>query len=130
MLPMRRSRLEAVMQNHKLIQPAHLNHYGFLFGGNMLKWVDEYGYIAACSEFPGRRFVTRSMENLNFKESVRVGEILVFETRRVHLGISSIGYEVSVMRASQLQDLDKETIFETRIFYVCVDENGGKHPIR
>jgi hypothetical protein len=31
------------MENHKLVLPEHLNQYGFLFGGNLLKWVDEYG---------------------------------------------------------------------------------------
>ena len=35
------------MINHKLVLPQYLNHYGFLFGGHLLKWVDEYAYIAA-----------------------------------------------------------------------------------
>jgi len=30
------------MNQYKLALPEHLNHYGYLFGGNMLKWVDEY----------------------------------------------------------------------------------------
>jgi len=25
------------MENYKLVLPEHLNHYGFLFGGNLLK---------------------------------------------------------------------------------------------
>ena len=30
------------MENHKRVIPQHLNQYGYLFGGNLLQWVDEY----------------------------------------------------------------------------------------
>ena len=42
------------MDNHKLVMPEHLNHYGYLFGGNLLQWVDEYAYIANVPEHPGK----------------------------------------------------------------------------
>lgn len=29
------------MTSYKLVMPGDLNHYGFLFGGKMLMWVDE-----------------------------------------------------------------------------------------
>lgn len=28
------------METYKLVLPEHLNPYGYLFGGNLLKWVD------------------------------------------------------------------------------------------
>ena len=40
------------MQTYKLVLPEHLNHGGFLFGGNLLKWVDEAGYMAARLDLP------------------------------------------------------------------------------
>ena len=45
------------MENHRLVLPEHLNHYGFLFGGHLLKWVDEFAYIAATIEYPNFTFV-------------------------------------------------------------------------
>ena len=45
------------MINHKLVLPERLNHYGYLFGGYLLHWVDEYAYITANLDFPGHRFV-------------------------------------------------------------------------
>ena len=52
------------MENHRLVLPEHLNHYGFLFGGHLLKWVDEFAYIAATIEYPGYNFVTIGMDFL------------------------------------------------------------------
>jgi hypothetical protein len=40
------------MEYYKLILPEHLNHHGKLFGGNTLKWIDEFAYITASQEFP------------------------------------------------------------------------------
>ena len=35
------------MTSYKLVMPGDLNHYGFLFGGKMLMWVDA---VSAASE--------------------------------------------------------------------------------
>jgi len=29
------------MTTYKLVMPEDMNHYGFLFGGKMLMWIDE-----------------------------------------------------------------------------------------
>ena len=112
------------MDNYKLVHPGHLNHYGFLFGGNMLKWVDEFAYIAACADFPNRNFVTVAMDKLQFRKSVRSGEILRFRSRLSDQGESSVRYGVLVTREDGRGE--HEEIFSTHISYVCVDETGGK----
>ena len=53
------------MENYKLVLPEHLNHFGDLFGGNLLKWVDESAWIAATREHPGCRFVTIAMDEVD-----------------------------------------------------------------
>ncbi|HSO80381.1 MAG TPA: hotdog domain-containing protein, partial [Chromatiaceae bacterium] len=35
------------MESYKVVRPEHLNHFGHLFGGCLLKWVDEIAWIAA-----------------------------------------------------------------------------------
>jgi acyl-CoA hydrolase len=32
------------------VLPEHLNHYGYLFGGHLLKWVDASAWIKWSSE--------------------------------------------------------------------------------
>ena len=41
------------MNNYAIVRQEHLNHYGFLFGGALLLWVDEYVWLAASLDFPG-----------------------------------------------------------------------------
>ena len=110
------------MENHKLVLPEHLNHYGFLFGGYLLMWVDEIAWIAASLELPECLFVTVGMAKVEFHKSVRKGSILRFETERTRLGNTSVTYEVTVIR-------DDETIFTTDVTLVNVDESGCKKPI-
>ncbi|MBD5779150.1 acyl-CoA thioesterase [Pelagicoccus sp. NFK12] len=112
------------MDNYKLVHPGHLNHHGFLFGGNMLKWVDEYAYIAACADFPNQLFVTVAMDQLQFRKRVRSGEILRFRSLLADRGKSSVRYSVAVTR--EKASGEHEEIFATHISYVCVDETGEK----
>jgi len=113
------------MENHKLVMPEHLNHFGYLFGGNLLKWVDEVAWIAASLEFPGCRFVTIALDKVEFRKSVREGSILRFEVNIAKQGKTSAGYLVNVYR-SALEKADEELIFSTHITFVCVDDSGNK----
>jgi acyl-CoA hydrolase len=67
------------MDNHKLVLPEHLNHYGCLLGGNPLKWVDEISWVKARLDYPGCKFVTIAMDKVEFRKSVRQGTILRFD---------------------------------------------------
>ena len=115
------------MENHKLVLPEHLNHYGFLFGGHLLKWVDEFAYIAATMEFPGSNFVTIGMDKVEFKKSVLQGTILKFMVERTKKGNTSLQYLVHVYRSNNLEE--NNFIFSTRVTFVRVDENGNKIPL-
>lgn len=121
--------MSGFIENHKLVLPEHLNHYGFLFGGNLLKWVDEVAYIAANIDFPGNDFVTISMDNVLFKHSIKNGDILRFRTRRIRLGTTSVSYNVAVSREESV-DGDERVLFETNITFVGVDENGAKRAVK
>jgi acyl-CoA hydrolase len=116
------------MENHKLVMPEHLNHYGFLFGGYLLQWVDEYTYIAATMEYPGYNFVTVAMDKVEFKKSVRKGTILKFIVEKMKQGNTSVEYEINVFRKKSEQGED-EMIFSTHLTMVSVDEQGQKKPL-
>jgi len=84
------------MDHYKLVLPEHLNHYGYLFGGNLLHWIDEIGYIAANLQFPGHEFVTIGLDNVVFKQSIKLGSILKFDTNLTRLGKTAATYNVKV----------------------------------
>ena len=113
------------MESYKYVLPEHLNHYGFLFGGNLLKWVDEVSWIAASLEYPGCNFVTIGLDRVEFKQSVKQGSILRFAIDQVHEGNTSVRYAVNVF-GKNLKQGDESHIFSTTITFVCVDEQGEK----
>lgn len=117
------------MDHHKLVLPEHINHYGFLFGGWLLQWIDEFAYITATVEFPGLRFVTIAMKDVQFKRRIASGEVLRFAVEREHLGNTSVQYRVRAYGLVLAAD-PREVMFETAITFVCVDEAGRKVPIR
>ncbi len=113
------------MQQYKLVLPEHLNHYGFLFGGNLLKWVDEYAWIAASLDFPGCRFVTIGMDRVEFRKGVGKGAILRFDVRKARQGTTSVSYTVEVL-ADDIETGREETVFSTHVTFVCIGDDGGK----
>jgi acyl-CoA hydrolase len=116
------------MQTHKLVMPEHLNHYGFLFGGYLLQWVDENAWIAARLDYPKFNFVTVAMDRVEFHRSVRQGTILTFEVLKVRVGNTSVDYQVQVRRWNEDLQID-ESVFATKVTMVRVDENGQKQPL-
>ena len=52
------------METHRLVLPEDLNHFGFLFGGRLLAWVDEACWIAASLDYPNCLFVTIGMDKV------------------------------------------------------------------
>lgn len=116
------------MDFYTIIRPEHLNQYGYLFGGNMLKWVDEYAYIAALREFPSCRFVTRAMDSASFTQSVNNGALLAFHVNRSRMGKTSVTYQVDV-HARNLQESNWHEVFQIAVTMVAIDRNGQKQPL-
>lgn len=110
------------METHRLVLPGDLNHFGFLFGGRLLAWIDEASWIAASLEFPDRRFVTKAMATVEFHHGVKEGSILRIDCTRDKLGTTSVTYAVNVYHEATCTD----AIFSTKVTFVCVDEGGNK----
>src|SRR5574344_587304 len=100
------------MTAFKLVMPEHMNQYGVLFGGNLLKWVDETAWMAVSLDYPGARFVTIGMDRVEFKKSVSGGSILRFEVLRQRVGRTSITYDARVFRR-ELHQSAEDVIFST-----------------
>jgi len=116
------------MVNYKLVLPEDLNQFGYLFGGSMLKWVDEYAWIAASLAYPGCRFVTIAMDEVVFKKSVGEGTILAFVIQKSRARRTSVQYQVDVFYAARGSDPENR-VFSTHVTLVNVDEEGRKQPL-
>jgi acyl-CoA hydrolase len=114
------------MQTHRLVLPGDLNHYGFLFGGRLLAWIDEASWIAASLEYPHCQFVTVAMDTVEFHHSVRQGTILRITCSRLREGRTSVTYGVQVID----ENAGPHPIFSTNVTFVSVDDQGIKRAIR
>jgi acyl-CoA hydrolase len=112
-----------------LVRTEHLNHHGKLFGGQLLKWVDEFAWLAAARDFCGSVLVTRAMDNSEFRHSVPNGSILRFHIEQRRVGTTSALYSVDVF-ADVPGGSSEELIFSNRVTFVAVDEHGGKTPLK
>lgn len=115
------------MQHRKLVLPEFLNDQGFLFGGNLLKWVDESAYITASLGFPGNRLVTVSLSEVNFKHPVQPGELLCFDVQLIRQGTTSVTYQIDVI-GEKLAGTN-EPLFVTKITFVNVGKDGAPQPL-
>lgn len=116
------------MDHFKIVLPEHLNDYGSLFGGTLLKWIDEIAYIRVSLDYPGKHFVTVSLDDAIFKHRICKGQILRFNCQQKHLGNTSVSYQVKVYGARYEAD-DERILFENTITFVRVDSEGVKQRI-
>ena len=116
------------METFKVVRPEHLNHQGNLFGGDILRWVDEYAWIAATRDFPGMRFVTIGIDSASFRKPAPLGALLRFQMVHEHTGRTSLRYEALVYAMPEGSS-EEHLIFSTKVTFVRVDENGNKIPL-
>lgn len=113
------------MDNFTIVRPEHLNHHGYLFGGQLLKWVDEDAWLVAARDFPGYSLVTRAMDNIDFKTRIENGSILRLHILPFKKGNTSITYSVEVF-ADEPGATEEKHVFSTHVTFVCLDAQGQK----
>ncbi len=78
-----------------MVFPEQTNHYGTLFGGEALAWMDKAAFIVA-SRYARRTVVTASSEKCNFHVPVRQGQLVELVARIVATGKTSITVDVEL----------------------------------
>lgn len=108
----------------KWIKPEDLNPNGTLFGGSLLKWIDEEAAIYAILQLDNRRVVTKFISEINFVSSAREGEIIELGMTATHFGRTSL-----TLRCEVRNKLTRKTILVIdKLVFVNLDENGEPTP--
>lgn len=72
-----------------MTMPRETNSYGTIFGGVILSYIDQAGFIEAQTH--GRhRWVTASIDRVDFKSPVLVGDIVNLFTTTTRTGTTSV----------------------------------------
>ena len=112
---------ESLTEQQYLICPAHINHYGRLFGGQLLKWIDELAGIVAMRH-SGCTITTAAIDNLQFRAPAYTGDIVVLRGWVTSVGRTSMEIRVDTYRESL--DGSREMINQAYIDMVAIDSNG------
>ena len=113
-------------RTRKLIKYEDLNARGTLFGGQVLKWIDEEAAIFCICQLNSRNIVTKVMSEVNFVSSAKLGDIVEIGCELVEFGNTSITIACEVRN----KDTKKTIIRIDKIVFVSVDENGKPTPHR
>lgn len=91
----------------------------------MLKWVDEFAWLAASKEYRGCKLVTVAMNESIFSHQVPLGSILRFNIRFERQGRTSVTYKVVVYSDEPGKNQEKQ-VFANSITFVRIDDQGRK----
>lgn len=106
----------------ELMQPQHANIMGNVFGGVLLSLVDKVAAVAAIRH-SHRECVTVSVDKVDFREPIKIGELVTALARVNFAGRTSMEIGVKVM-AENVRTGDKRHTNSCYITYVALDENG------
>lgn len=113
---------ESYTEQQYLIRPTYINHYGRLFGGELLRWIDELAGIVA-RRHSNSLITTAAIDNLQFKAPVYAGQMVVLVGRVTYVGSSSMEIRID----SYVEELDgiRRPINRAYIVMVAIDEDGN-----
>jgi acyl-CoA thioesterase YciA len=105
-----------------LAMPADTNANGDIFGGWLLSQMDIGGGVAA-SKIARTRTVTVSIEAMNFRKPVYVGDLVSVHANLVRVGRTSvtIHLEAWVLRRKEMKPI---LVTDGNFTYVAIDEQG------
>ncbi len=112
---------QSLTEQQYLICPAHINHYGRLFGGQLLKWIDELAGIVAIRHC-GSTVTTAAIDNLQFRGPAYSGDMIVLRGWVTCVGRTSMEIRVDTYR-EQLNG-QRELINVAYIDMVAIDCKG------
>ena len=107
-------------RTRKWVKPEDLNANGTLFGGSLLRWIDEEAAIYAIVQLGNQRVVTKYMSEIEFVASAVQGDIIEMGLSATRFGRTSL-----TMRAQVRNMITRELILSIdRIVFVNLDREG------
>nr|XP_021407508.1 acetyl-coenzyme A thioesterase isoform X1 [Lonchura striata domestica] len=108
----------------RAVLPAHAGPRGQLGAGPLLRWVDAAACLAA-EKHAGMSCVTASMDDIQFEEAARVGQIIVIRTKvnRAFKTSMEVGIKVTVQDVLTKAEKIVSVAYAT---YVAKPVGGGK----
>lgn len=113
-----------------VMMPRDANANGSIFGGIVLSYIDQAGFVECYRQVP-HRYVTIAMDKVEFHKPVSIGDIVSFYAKTTKVGRTSISVHVDVKadRHCHPQPCIQEMLTEADLVYVAIDENHKPIPV-
>jgi len=108
-----------------VMMPRDTNQYGTIFGGVILSYIDQAAFIEA-RRHGNHRWVTASIDRVDFRAPVLVGDVVSLRTCTARRGRRSISVRIIV---ESERYLTRETILVTEALVSMVSVDACGHPI-
>ena len=119
---------EARMALRVFPMPKDTNPYGSIFGGIILSYIDQAGMIEALHHGT-HRWVTASIERVDFHNPVHLGDVVTLYTKVVRFGTKSVTVLVEVI-AERRASSECVHVTTATVTMVSVDPKGKPIPFR
>ena len=111
----------------QLMGPQDANLFGSVFGGIVLAAVDKIAYVCA-SRHAGRACVTVSVDQVDFRAPIRIGEIVTLRASVNSVGKTSLEVGVQVVAESVTGTTERHTN-SCYVTMVAIDDEGRPMPV-
>lgn len=118
---------ETHIENRFPVQPNHANSNGVLHGGNLMKWLDEVGGMAAM-RFAGEICVTAQVNSLAFERPIQIGDTALVEAYVYDAGQTSVHVALQARRENPRTGETEKTT-ESSFTFVAIDDDGSPVPV-
>jgi len=108
----------------KLIKPGDLNANNTLFGGALLKWIDEEAGIYAMTKLNTHKVVTKYISEIDFVSSAKQADVIEIGLEFKSIGTTSITFSCMVRNMFS----KKSIIAIDKIVFVTIDKNEKPRP--
>lgn len=114
---------ETRFQTSRLMMPGDANPQGNVYGGSIVRYVDETASIVA-TRHARTNVVTASIDRMDFHEPVYVGDLLVLKAALNHVHRTSMEIGVRI-EAEDLRSGNRVHTGSAYLTFVALDERGN-----
>ena len=118
---------ESQVEMTELVLPNDTNLLGNLLGGRLMNWMDLAAGMAA-SRHSNKMVATVSMDGVDFRHPVRMGEIISLKAKLIWVGRTSMVIRVKAY-AESLQTGAIIMSNEATLTFVALDDNQQPSPV-
>jgi acyl-CoA hydrolase len=105
----------------ELVLPNDTNPLGNLMGGNLMRWMDVAGSLAAAKHCEAH-VVTASVDHLSFKRPIRLGNVIVIKACVTRAFNTSLEVFLEVLTGSPIQSA-RHVANRAYMTFVALDED-------